>query len=146
MKKKIALLAVMLCVTGTTTAFARGGYRGGYHNYDRGYSHGYYGGGHYGGGYYGGGHHHDGVGIAFGVMGGLLLGSALVSAAAPPPPTVVYGNPYPVYPPTVVVRQPQICVEDRVVSGEWQISQYDGRQVWVSYPYPVTQRVQVPCY
>jgi hypothetical protein len=135
MKKKIALLAMILCLAGTTTAFARGGYRGGYHYYDRGYSH----------GYYGGRHHDNGVGIAFGVMGGLLLGSALVHAAAPPP-TVGYGYPYAAYPPAVVVRQPQICVEDRVVNGEWQVSQYDGRQVWVSYPYPLTQRVQVPCY
>jgi hypothetical protein len=134
MKKKIAVLTLILCVVGTTTAFARGGYRGGHHYYDRGYSH----------GYYGGRNHHDGLGIAFGVMGGLLLGSALVHAAAPPP--VAYGYPYAAYPPDVVVRQPQICVEDRVVSGEWQISRYDGRQVWVSYPYPLSQRVQVPCY
>lgn len=132
MKKKIAVLAMILCVAGTTTAFARGGY----HYYDRGYSH----------GYYGGRHHHNGLGIAFGVMGGLLLGSALISAAAPPPPAVVYGQPYAAYPPDVVVRQPQICVEDRVVSGEWQISQYDGRQIWVSYPYPLSRRFQVPCY
>lgn len=127
MKKTIALLAVMSCLAGTTTAFARGGY--GY--YDRGYS--------------GGRHHHHGLGVAVGVVGGLLLGSALVSAATAPPP-VVYGSPYVAYPPTVVVQPPPVCIEDRVVSGEWQISQYDGSRIWVSYPYPVTQRIEVPCY
>lgn len=140
MKKKIALFALMLCVASTTTAFARGnGYRnhdgyGGYHN--RSYNY----------GYHGHSHHNDGVGIAVGVMGGLLLGSALMYSATPPPQTVVYGSPYTTYQPEVVVQQPRICVEDRLVSGEWQISQFDGRQVWVSFPYPVSQRVQVPCY
>jgi hypothetical protein len=79
-------------------------------------------------------------------MGGLLLGSALTYSAAPPPPTVVYGAPYTVYQPQVVVQQPRVCVEERRVSGEWQISQFDGRRVWVEFAYPVTQRIQVPCY
>ncbi len=142
MKKKIAVLALMLCVVSTSSAFARG------------YGHGYYGGG-YNNGYHGrsdyyghhrGSHHNDGLGIAVGVMGGLLLGSALMYSATPPPQTVVYGAPYTSYQPGVVVQQPRVCVEDRRISGEWQISQFDGRQVWVSFPYPVTQRVQVPCY
>lgn len=137
MKKKIAILALMLCVVSTSNAFARG--RG----------HGYYGDSHYGRsyyGYHGRSHHNDGLGIAVGVMGGLILGSALMYSVAPPPRTVVYGSPYTSYQPEVIVQQPRICVEDRRISGEWQISQYDGRQVWVSFPYPITQRIQVPCY
>ncbi len=135
MKKKITALAIIFCVATTSLAFARGndyGNYGGHHNrsdYHR-----------------GGGHRNDGLGIAVGVVGGLLLGSALMYSAGPPPPpppTVVYSAPYP---PEVVVQQPRICVEDRVVDGQWQISRYDGRRVWVSFPYPVSQRVQVPCY
>jgi len=135
MKTKIAIFALMLCLVSTYSAFARGynGHYGGYH-------------GRSSYGYRGHNHHNDGLGIAVGVMGGLLLGSALMYSAAPPPRTVVYGYPYTSYPPEVVVQQPRICVEDRRISGEWRISQYDGRQVWVSFPYPVTQRVQVPCY
>lgn len=147
MKKKIAILALMLCVTTVTTAataFARYG-NGNYGRYygHGGYSHGYRGSYYSHGGY---SHHNDGAAIAVGVMGGLLLGSALMYSAAPPPRTVVYGSPYTTYQPQVVVQQPRVCVEERLVSGEWQISQFDGRQVWVSFPYPMTQRVQVPCY
>ena len=140
MKKKIAVLAIILCLATTSTVFARGnshGSHGGYGN-----SH------HYGSSHYGfrGGHRDHGLGIAVGVVGGLLLGSALVHAATPPPARVVYGAPYPPYQPGVVVQEQRICLEDRVVSGEWQISNYDGRQVWVPFPYPVTQRVRIPCY
>lgn len=141
MKKKIAVLAPILCVASTSIAFARGnnhrhhgGYNNGYHLRSNDY------------GYRGGGHHNDGFGIAVGVVGGLLLGSALLYSAPPPPRTVVYKAPYTAYQPEVVVRQPRICVEDRIVNGQWQISKYDGRQVWVSFPNPVSQRVQVPCY
>lgn len=139
MKKKIAVLAIMLFVASTSTAFARGNDHGQHGGHNNGYNSrsNYY-------GYRGGGHHNDGLGVAVGVVGGLLLGSALMYSA--PPSTVVYGTPYTTYPPEVVVRQPRICVEDRIVNGEWQISQYDGRQIWVSFPNPVTQRVQVPCY
>lgn len=160
MKIKVAFLVFMLCIATTASAFARGGYYGGHGggyyrgggHYDGYRSRSYYGhGGRYyghGGRYYGhGGHHYDdGLGIAVGVMGGLLLGSALTYSAAPPPPTVVYGAPYTVYQPQVVVQQPRVCVEERRVSGEWQISQFDGRRVWVEFAYPVTQRIQVPCY
>jgi hypothetical protein len=142
MKMKITVLAIMLCVASTSTSFAGGrGY--GHHG---GYNHGYYRGPtKYV--YHDGGHDDLGLGIVIGAAGGLLLGSALTYSPPPPPPTVVYAAPYPVYsPPPVVVQQPKICVEDRVVSGEWQISQYDGRQIWVSFPNPVTRRVQVPCY
>ncbi len=140
MKKKITVFAMILCVASTSSAFARG------HNTPN------HGGHHYRSDYYqhgGGGHHNNGLGLAFGLVGGLLLGSAIVSSATPPPSAVVYGVPYTTYPryqPVVVVPSPRICVEDRVVGGEWQMSRYDGRQVWVSFPYPVTQRVQVPCY
>lgn len=137
MKKKIAILALMLCVASTSTAFARGNYGnhgGGYHGRSD-----YY-------GYHSRSHHNDGLGIAVGIMGGLILGSALMYSAMPPPQAVVYGSPYNSYQPEVVVPQPRICVEDRRISGEWQISQYDGRQIWVSFPYPIIQRVQVPCY
>ena len=133
MKIKIAVLAIILCVTSSSSVFARdyyNGYRGG----DRSY------------GYHGGGHYRDGFGIAAGVVGGLILGTALISAAAPPPPPVVYEYPRVTYQQPVVVRRPRVCVEERVVNGEWQTSRYDGRQVWVSYSYPVTQTVQVPCY
>lgn len=152
MKKKIAILALIFCVASTSAAFARdyyGGHGGGYYGRsdyygyrgrsyhygyrDRGYRH------------YSHRHYDDGLGIALGVMGGLIIGSALTYSAAPPR-TVVYGAPYTSYQPVVVAPQSRICVEERRVSGEWQISQFDGRQVWVSYPYPVTQRVQIPCY
>lgn len=140
MKTKIAALAIILCVAVTSTAFAKGGnygHRGnGHGNYYR--PHNY--------GYHSGGHNDLGLGIALGAAGGLLLGTALMYSP-PPPPTVVYAAPYPAYPPpAVVVQQPRMCVEDRVVSGEWQVSQYDGRQIWVSFPSPVSRRIQVPCY
>jgi len=128
---KIAILAVLLCMTTTSSVFA-GGYYDGYRG-DR-----YY---------HGGGHHRDGLGIAVGVVGGLLLGSALVAATAPPPPTVVYGYPQAIYYQSpVIVERPRACYEERIVNGEWTTSRYDGRQVWVSYRYPVTQTVQAPCY
>lgn len=130
--KKIIAFVLMLCLAGTSTAFAYGGRHGGYRSYDNGYHersrhHGH-----------SRSHRNDGVGIALGVVGGLLLGSALVNAAAPPPAVV--------YAPPRTYRQPRVCVEDQVVSGEWQYSRYDGRQVWVEYAYPVTRRYQVPCY
>jgi hypothetical protein len=140
MKIKVAILVFMLCVATTASAFARGGHYGG----RGGYYDGYHGRSYYGHSYRSR-HHHDGVGIAVGVVGGLILGSALASAAAPPP-TVVYREPYTVYQPQVVVQQPRFCVEERRVSGEWQASQFDGRRVWVEYPYPITQKIQVPCY
>lgn len=130
MKKQIIAAMTIFFLAGATTSFARG--------YDHGYR------GHYP--VYRPSHHHhggDGLGIALGVAGGLLLGTALISAVSPPPPApVVYEYRQPVYQPVV----PKICYEDRVISGEWQVSRYDGRQIWVSYPTPVSQRVQVPCY
>ncbi len=143
MKKNIAVIVIiLLCMASTTSAFARGknyGNHGGYHGgYNKPYYH----------GYRGGGHHDNDLGIAIGVAGGLLLGSALIySATTPQPKTVVYGPPpHVVYQPEVVVLPPKICMQDQIVNGEWQTSSHDGRQFWVSFPYPVTKRVQVPCY
>lgn len=127
MKKMIAIAVIMFCVAGSTTALARGYNHGGHGGYD--------GRSHYSGHR---SHRNDGVGIAVGIVGGLLLGSALVQAASPPA-TVVYQ-------PEVVVQPSRICIEDRRVDGEWQVSRYDGRRVWVSYPYPVVHSVRVPCY
>lgn len=141
MKKKIAVITIILCLMSTSAVFARGynhGNHGGHHN-------GYQGRSHYSG-YRDGGRHNDGLGIAFGIAGGLLLGSALMYSAAPPPRTIVYGTPYTTYQPEVIVRQPRVCVEERIVTGEWQVNRYDGRNVWVSYRNPVTESVHVPCY
>lgn len=123
--KKIVALLIGLCLAGTTSAFAYGNRGGGYYDrpYERHYSHSH--------------HRHNGLGVALGVVGGLVLGSALVNAAAPPPPAVVYA------PPRYV--PPRVCYQDRVVSGEWQVNRW-GRQVWVEYAYPVTRRMEVPCY
>jgi len=141
MKKKITALAIILCMGMASVALARGNgpanygkYHNNYHNKSNYYGH------------RGGGHHNDGLGIAFGVVGGLLLGSALLYSAAPPPPAVVYGAPYPPYPAEVVVQQPRICVQDRIVNGQYQIDRYNGRRIWVPYAYPMTERIQVPCY
>ena len=132
MKKKIAALAIILFLACSSISFARG-HRGGQ-------NHGYHDGGHPGYrrhnspkpyGNRGGGHHNNGLEVALGVVGNLLLGSALM---------------YSVPPPLAVVRQPRICVADQTVTGEWQINKYDGRKIWLSFPYPVTQRVKVPCF
>lgn len=142
MKKNIAVMVIIfLCMASATSAFARGNER----------HHGsYYHGGHnksYHHGYRGGGHRNNDLGIAIGVAGGLLLGSALIySATTPQQKTVVYGAPHVVYQPEVVVVPPKICMQDQIVHGEWQTSSHDGRPFWVSFPYPVTKRVQVPCY
>lgn len=124
MKKIVAVFTIMLCIVIASPVFARG------------YSHGGHGGySHYSG------HNRTGIGIAFGLAGGLLLGSALAYSAAPPPRTVVYGP----YPPDAVVAQPGICLEDRTVYGEWRVNRYNGRRVWVSFRNPVIQRFQIPC-
>ncbi len=126
MKKLVTVFTIMLCIAIASPVFARG------------YSHGRYS---HGGYSHHGGHNHTGIGIAFGLAGGLLLGSALAYSAAPPPRTVVYGP----YPPDAVVVQPGVCLEDQTVYGEWRVNRYTGRQVWVSFPYPEIHRYQVPC-
>ncbi len=126
MKKKIGALALIFCVLSLSPAFARDhhrGHGGGYRDYRPVHR----------------GHHNDGLGIAFGIAGGLLLGSALLySVTPPPPPEVVYSPAYP--PPS------RICFQDQTVTGQWQIDPYNGRRSWMPYAYPVTQRVQIPCY
>ena len=131
MKKNLLVITIILCVMSTSTAFARG-YS--HHNYS----------GHHGG--YRTGHHNDSLGIAFGIAGGLLLGSALMYPAGLPPRTIVHETPYRTYEPEVIVRQPRICVENRIISGEWQESRHDGRRIWVPFQNPITETVQVPCY
>ena len=138
MKDLIVVSAIVLSLVSATPALARG------ENYAR-----------HGGDYYGrsshfahngGRRHNNGLAIVAGAVGGLILGSALLSAAAPPPPTVVYGYPNVSYGQQAVVEQPRICVEEQRVDGEWQVSRYNGQQVWVSFSHPVTRSVQVPCY
>jgi hypothetical protein len=143
MKTTITVLTVIFFFVTASAGFARGYSSGNHGGNNRGYhdgghqKHGYHKKPHFRGYRYGGHHkrpHHrrysrqnyyyDGLGLAVGVMGGLMLGSALMS---PPPP-------------------PKFCYEDRIVNGEWQVSNYTGYQVWVSFPYPVTKRFQVPCY
>jgi hypothetical protein len=104
MKKNIAVLVIIvLCMATASSAFARGRNHGHHGGYSNGYHHRS---NHYD--YRGSRHHRDGLGIAIGVAGGLILGSALISSANPPPPTVVYAPPYPAYQPEVVVLQPRI--------------------------------------
>lgn len=129
MNKKILAIAVILSLATASTVFARGydhGRHGGYSGYSHGYRYGH--------------HDHDGLGIALGVAGGLLLGSALLYSTQPPPREVVYVPSYPAYQP------PRICYQDQLVSGEWQVNRYDGRRIWVPFSYPATRRVQIPCY
>ncbi len=142
MKKKIATLAIVLWLATTSTAFANRGHH--YRNH-RGYNHGYHSRPHHYK-HFRSGHHNDSLGIAVGVVGGLLLGSALMYSTAPPRRTAVHREPYTTYQPEIIVRQPRICIEERIINGQWQTSRYDGRQVWVSFLNPVRQRVQVPCY
>lgn len=126
MKKSVIATVTILFLAVGSTAFARGKD----HRHYRPYYHGHQ-------------HHHyysNDLGIVLGVAGGLLVGSALLNAASPPPPPPAVVYTYPPPPPP----QPRVCFEDRVVEGEWQMSR--GRQIWVSFPYPVTRRVEVPCY
>lgn len=126
MKTKIGALALILCVLSMSPAFARDYHQRGHGGHHREYRPVHR------------GHYNDGLGIAFGIAGGLLLGSALMYSAAPPPPAVVYSAPYP--PP------PRVCFQDRTVTGQWQIDPYNSRRIWVPYSYPVNERVAVPCY
>ncbi|MGB5233530.1 MAG: hypothetical protein WBN83_18630 [Desulfoprunum sp.] len=144
MKKISAFICLVSLLLISAPAFARGGY-GGYGGYYGGYR------GH--GGYYryssprAYGYHHGGhndgeiiAGVAFGLLTGAIIGQAF----APPPGTVYTPRYY--YAPPVVVEQRRICVEERVVSGEWQQNPYDGTRYWASFPYPMKRRYEVPCY
>lgn len=132
MKMKIVIMVIVLSLLSTSAAFARGG-NGGHHREFKGGIH------------LKSGHHH-GAGIAFGVLGGLLLGSAIIHKVVGPPRPAVYGAPYGRYQQEVNVRQPKMCFEDRVVSGQYQSRSHNGRRIWVQFSHPVTQRFQVPCY
>lgn len=98
--------------------------------------------------YRGGYHHHSNAGdvIAGVVVGGLLLGG-IAAALSPPPPPVQYVAAPPQYPPPtqVVVQQPRVCVEERMVSGEYQYNPATGASVWIAFPYPMMRQIQVPC-
>ncbi|HBT97453.1 MAG TPA: hypothetical protein DEB25_07405 [Desulfobulbaceae bacterium] len=107
--------------------------------------------------YHRGGHRGPGVGgvVAGLVVGGLVAGT-VVAATRPPvqvvqqpvyvPPPVVMQQPVIVQQQPVVMQQlvPQMCTEERRVSGEYQ---YDarGNAVWVEFAHPVLRAVQVPC-
>ena len=128
MKKSSAIICLLMILFIAAPAFARGGY---YHYPPP--------------RYYSYHHHHndDGeiiAGVAFGLLTGAILGHAFSQ-----PPAPVYTPRY-YYPPPVVVEQRRICVEERVVSGEWQQNSYDGTRYWVSFPYPMKRRYEVPCY
>ena len=78
------------------------------------------------------------------ILGGLVLGG--IAAAMSPPAQYVTAPPVYVQPaPQVVVQQPRACVEERKVTGEYQYNQADGTTVWVTFPYPVLRRYEVPC-
>ncbi|MFV0439041.1 MAG: hypothetical protein ACK5PS_16800 [Desulfopila sp.] len=132
-KKRIAILTIsaIFLLAGASASLARG--------YGRGYDH-------YGHGrYHPSTHHHgghDGLGIVLGVAGGILVGSAIYGALQPPPPpAIVYTSPPP--PPVIITQAPRVCYQDQVLTGQYQMDR--GRQIWVPYQPPVSQRIQVPC-
>lgn len=143
MKTNVIVLFIILCMTGTSTAFARGYYKGSYGGYNRGYYHSksYH-------NYHGRRYHNDNddLAIALAVIGGLLVFSALLSSANSSPQRKGYGAPYVSPQPGITPYQSRICFENRKVSGELRVSEYTGRPVWVPFAYPLTRRVQVPCY
>lgn len=145
MKKKIALLAIILCIASTLTAFSRGNNHGQYGDYSKrhnGYNNRPY---IYQGGR-GGRYHNDGLEFAIGVAGGLFLGSELrYSATRPRRQTVIYGAPYLTNQPKIIVKQSTACLEERITKGQSLIKQNDGSRVWSSSRYPIIQRVEVPC-
>ena len=129
MKKKIVVLALILCIASASTVLAQGKPQGKY-----------------------GGYQNDRLEFAVGVARGLFLGSALMySVTTPPAQTIIYGAPYIItYQQQVVVQPPvlqqqKICVQDRIVNGQGHFTQNDGSKVWRSSRYPIIQRVQVPC-
>jgi len=128
MKIKIMLFTIILCVAGTSALAARGdspGKAGGKTPGNR------------------GGQKYKGADVYIDVPGTLLLGKRY---RHPPPGTVGYGTPYWGYSPGVVAPQPGVCIEERTVYGDGgQIGREDGRRFWTTSPYPMVQRVQVPC-
>lgn len=95
---------------------------------------------------YRGYHHHSNAGdvIAGVVVGGLLLGG-IAAALSPPVQYVAPPPPYYPPPPQVVVQRPRVCVEERMVSGEYQYNPATGASVWITFPYPMMRQIQVPC-
>ena len=90
-------------------------------------------------------HHrgNDGAEFLAGAIVGGVLGVIVAPQyyAPPPPPPPQYYDPEPV---VRYRQQPRICVEERIVYGEWQ--QCRRGQVWVEYAYPRRVPIQVPCY
>ena len=125
-KKIIALLVVVGGLLAVTSLPASARYRGDYyydhHRHYRSYDRHYY-------------RDRRGADLAT----GLVLGTALGIMTNPPQQTVVYQQPQ-----QVVVQQPRVCVEERTVSGEYQV--VNGQRMWVSFPYPVKKQFQVQCY
>jgi len=145
MKKAIAAVCIVSALLVSTTVYARGGY-GGYY-YQRPY---HYGGYHHPRPYYYNNYHHsshyDSGDVIAGVAVGLLTGAIIASAFAPPPPPVYTTTRYTYVQAPVVVEQPRVCVEERVVSGEWQQDPNTGGRYWVTFPYPMKRSYQIPCY
>ncbi len=142
MKTKITALFILSALLVSTTAYARGGYH---------YPRPYYGGYHHPRPYYYNSYHrhshYDGGDVIAGVAVGLLTGAIIASAFTPPPPPPVYTTTrYTYVQAPVIVEQPRVCVEERVVSGEWQQDPNSGGRYWVTFPYPMKRSYQVPCY
>ena len=123
MKKFAPALLVVFMLTLSSSAFARGGY---YHHTP----------------YHG---HHGYDGLA-GLAAGLLLGTVITSILLTPQPREVYVSRYQTLQPEIIAHPPRVCVEERRVSGEWQVNPSDGARVWTSFPYPMKRSFQVPCY
>lgn len=146
MKKKIVVMALVLCIASAPTVFAQRkhhGRHGGYNNkhHSRPYFHGFH-----------GGRYYDRLGLEIALARGLFLGSPFwYSATLPPAQTIIYGAPYlTIYQQQVVaqppvLQQPTTCVEYRIVEGQEHIKQNDGSKIWRSSRYPRIERVQVPC-
>jgi len=144
MEIKIAFLAIILCLVGTITAFARGDNHGKYGDYNKGYN-GYHNRPYVHKGferYRGPRYHDEGLEIAI----GLLLGSELqYRATRSPQHTVIYRAPYITNQPNIIVKQSTACVEERITKGQSLTKRSDGSRVWSSSRHPIIQRVEVPC-
>ncbi len=146
MKKTVTAIIVLSAFLASATAFARGGY---YHYPRSSYHTSYYGGYHHPRPYYYNNHYrhsyYDSGDVIAGVAVGLLTG-AIIGTAISAPPAPAYTTQYNYAPAPVVVQQPRICVEERVVSGEWQQDPNSGARFWATFPYPMKRTYQVPCY
>ena len=148
MKTTLTTLVILSALLVSSAVYARGGYYGGGYYHSRPYA---WGGYHHPRPYYYNNYHrhshYDSGDVVAGVAVGLLTGAIIASAFTPPPPPPVYTTTRYTYVQTpVVVQQPRICVEERVVSGEWQQDPNSGGSYWVTFPYPMKRSYQVPCY